>query len=115
MMIRRLKSKIHQARVTQVDLDFMDSVLIDLALMEAAGLSEGEIVQIDYGMSGHRFETHVIPGERNSGIVCLNGFSGRNAKIGDTITISAAIWESSENLNPFEPFLVFPTEENKLP
>ena len=71
--IEVIKSKIHRVRVTQADLNYVGSITIDEALLEAANIIEGEKVQIMDIDNGERFETYVIKGERDSGCICLNG------------------------------------------
>ena len=80
MYINILKSKIHRVRVTQADLNYIGSITIDEDLMDAANLIEGERVQIVNINNGERFETYVIKGERQTGMICLNGPAARGAK-----------------------------------
>ena len=68
-----LKSKIHRATVTQADLHYVGSCTIDIALMEAADLLEGEKVDIVDVDNGNRLSTYCIAGERGSGIISING------------------------------------------
>ena len=68
-----MKSKIHRVRVTEANLNYVGSITIDEDLMDAAGLIEGEKVQIVNNNNGERIETYVIKGERGSGCICLNG------------------------------------------
>ncbi|MDY3062667.1 MAG: aspartate 1-decarboxylase, partial [Bacteroidaceae bacterium] len=77
MTIEVLKSKIHCARVTDANLNYVGSVTIDEDLMDAAGLIAGEHVYIVDNNNGERFETYVIKGERGSGCLCLNGAAAR--------------------------------------
>ena len=77
MIMTMLKGKIHRATVVQAELDYVGSITIDEALMEAAGICEYEQVQIVDINNGQRFETYVIAGERNSGMICLNGAAAR--------------------------------------
>ena len=72
MFIEVVKSKIHKATVTEANLQYVGSITIDVALMEAANIIENEKVQIVNVNNGERLETYVIKGERNSGVVCLN-------------------------------------------
>jgi len=115
MLIQRFKSKIHRATVTQADLNYVGSVTIDEALMEAANLIEGEKVQIVNNNNGERLETYVIRGERNSGVVCLNGAAARKAQVGDTVIIMSYALMDFEEAKKFEPSVVFPDEKNRLP
>ncbi|MGI8533119.1 MAG: aspartate 1-decarboxylase [Geodermatophilaceae bacterium] len=68
-----LKSKIHRATVTQADLHYVGSVTVDEDLMDAADLLPGEQVTIVDVTNGARLETYVIPGERGSGVLGING------------------------------------------
>lgn len=97
MLLQFFKSKIHRATVTQANLHYVGSITIDETLMEAANLFEGEKVQIVNNNNGERFETYVIKGEKDSGMVCLNGAAARKAEIGDIIiVISYAIMTPEE-------------------
>ena len=75
--IEVIKSKIHRVSVTQANLNYVGSITIDEALMEAANMIEGEKVQIMDINNGERFETYIIKGERDSGCICLNGAAAR--------------------------------------
>jgi aspartate 1-decarboxylase len=72
MMIEVLKSKIHCARVTEANLNYMGSITIDEDLLDAANMIAGEKVYIADNNNGERFETYIIKGERGSGKICLN-------------------------------------------
>ena len=80
MMIEVLKSKIHCARVTEANLNYMGSITIDEDLMDAANMIAGEKVYIADNNNGERFETYIIKGERGSGKICLNGAAARNGE-----------------------------------
>lgn len=82
MMIEVLKSKIHCARVTEANLNYMGSITIDEDLMDAANLIAGEKVAIVDNNNGERFETYIIKGERGSGCICLNGAAARKVQVG---------------------------------
>jgi aspartate 1-decarboxylase len=110
-----MKSKLHRVTVTQADLNYIGSVTIDEALMEAADLLEGEKVQIVNINNGERLETYVIKGERNSGNICLNGPAARKVAIGDVIIIIAYGLMSMEEARNFSPKVVFPdTATNRI-
>ena len=114
MMIQRFKSKIHQARVTEANLNYVGSITIDEDLMDAANLLEGERVQIVNNNNGERLETYVIKGERGSGVICLNGAAARKAEVGDVVIIIAYGYMEIEEAKQFEPSVVFPDEQNKI-
>ena len=115
MMIQRFKSKIHRATITQADLNYVGSITIDEDLMEAADLIDGEKVQIVNNNNGERLETYVIPGERGAGTICLNGAAARRVQVGDTVIIIAYAWMEREEAKAYEPKVVFPDENNRLP
>ncbi len=115
MFIQRFKSKIHQAVVTEADLNYVGSITIDEDLMDAAQLLEGERVQIVNNNNGERFETYVIVGERGSGTICLNGAAARRVQVGDVVIIISYGYMTVEEAKAWKPVLVFPEEGNKLP
>ena len=115
MFIHIFKSKIHRATVTQANLNYVGSVTIDETLMEAANLLEGEKVQIVNNNNGERFETYVIRGERDSGMICLNGAAARKVQVGDTVIIMAYAMMTTEEARGFKPSVVFPDEHNRIP
>ena len=80
MQIEVLKSKIHRVKVTGADLDYIGSITIDEALLEAANMIEGEKVSIVNVNNGERFDTYIIKGKRNSGAIVLNGPAARSTK-----------------------------------
>src|SRR5687767_7994034 len=114
MFLQVFKSKIHRAVVTEANLNYVGSISIDEALMEAAGIIEGERVQIVNNNNGERLETYVIRGERDSGQICLNGAAARTCQIGDIIIIIAYAWITSEEAKDFKPKTVFPDSQNKI-
>lgn len=112
MLIQRFKSKIHRATVTEANLNYEGSITIDEALMEAANILEGERVQIVNNNNGARFETYVIRGVRNSGIICLNGAAARKVQIGDIIIIISYAFMSMEEAKLFQSVTVYPDQNN---
>ena len=115
MQIEVLKSKIHRVKVTGADLNYIGSITIDEALMEASNLIEGEKVTIVNINNGERFETYVIKGIKNSGEITLNGPAARKVQKGDVIIIISYALMEFEKAKAFKPWLVFPdTETNRL-
>ena len=114
MLIQVFKSKIHRAVVTEANLNYVGSITIDEALIEAAGLIPGERVQIVNNNNGERLETYVIKGERGSGEICLNGAAARKAEVGDVLIIISYGWMTPEEARAYEPKVVFPGENNQL-
>lgn len=92
-----MKSKIHRATVTQADLHYVGSVTVDLDLLDAADLLPGEQVDIVDITNGARLTTYVIPGERGSGVIGINGAAARLVQPGDlVILISYAMMDDAE-------------------
>jgi len=114
MRIDVLKSKIHRVKISQAELHYVGSITIDETLMEAANIIEGEKVQVVNVNNGERLETYVIKGERNSGMVCLNGPAARLAHVGDIVIVISYASMEFEEAKKFKPTLIFPTPENKL-
>ena len=114
MMRIMMKSKIHRATVTQADLDYVGSVTLDAALMEAADLLEGEQVAIVDITNGARIETYVIPGERGSGVIGINGAAAHLVHPGDLVIImSYAVLDDAE-ARSLEPRVVHVDEKNRI-
>ena len=115
MFIERMKSKIHRVRVTEANLNYVGSITIDEDLMDAAGLIEGEKVQIVNNNNGERIETYVIKGERGSGCICLNGAAARKTAVGDIVIIMGYGLMDFEEAKTFQPKVIFPDEQtNRL-
>ena len=112
MLIQRLKSKIHRVTVTEANLNYVGSITID---EEAAGIIEGEKVQIVNNNNGERLETYVIPGPKGSGAICLNGAAARKAAVGDVVIIISYRLMDIEEARTFRPSVIFPDEKtNRL-
>lgn len=114
MELRMLKGKIHRAAVTEACLDYVGSITLDEALMEAADILEYEQVQIVDINNGQRFETYVIAGERGAGQVCLNGAAARCVAVGDRIIIMAYADMSREEAKSHKPKVVFMDDDNHV-
>ena len=114
MQIQVVKSKIHRVKVTGADLNYIGSITIDEALMEASNLIEGEKVSIVNINNGERLETYVIKGNRNSGDITLNGPAARKVQKGDIIIIISYGIMDFEEAKTFKPALVFPNENNNF-
>jgi aspartate 1-decarboxylase len=114
MIIEVLKSKIHRAKVTQAELNYVGSITIDEDLIEAANIIPNEKVQIVNNNNGARFETYVIMGERGSGTICLNGATARLAQVGDIVIIMSYAYMEQDEARRYEPILIFPDTDNKL-
>ena len=115
MTIEILKSKIHRVTVTEARLDYIGSITIDSALMEAAGIQPGEHVHIVNNNNGARLDTYAIPGEAGSGVICLNGAAARLVQPGDIVIIMAYASMTPDEARGFTPRVIFPdTATNRL-
>lgn len=114
MKIEVLKSKIHRATITQANLNYIGSIEIDENLMNAANLIENEKVHIYNISNGERLVTYVIKGQRDSGIISLNGAAARKAQIGDLIIIISYASIEFEEAKKFKPSIIFPDNNNQL-
>ncbi len=115
MLIQRFKSKIHRCRVTEANLNYVGSITIDMDLVDAANMVEGERVQIVNNNNGERLETYIIAGERGSGIICLNGAAARRVAVGDVLIIISYGYMTAEEARNFTATTIFPDEHNRLP
>ena len=107
-----MKSKIHKATVTEANLQYVGSITIDTALMEASDILTNEKVQVVDNNNGSRFETYVIPGERGSGVICLNGAAARQVQVGDQVIIISYAMLTDEAARQYNPKVVFVDGEN---
>lgn len=115
MLVHVVKSKIHRVTVTEANLNYIGSITLDRDLMDAANIIANEKVSIVNNNNGERFETYVIPGERGSGVVCLNGAAARLVQPGDIVIIMAYAMMDMEEARVFKPAVVFPdTATNKI-
>ena len=97
MFIEVVKSKIHRVTVTE------------------ANLNPTEKVSIVNNNNGERLDTYVIPGERGSGVICLNGAAARKVQPGDVVIIMSYAMMDFEEAKHFKPAVIFPdTATNKL-
>ena len=113
MFIEVLKSKIHRVTVTEANLNYIGSIAIDENLMDAANLLENEKVQVVNINNGARFETYVIPGKSNSGIICLNGPAARLGEVGDILIVISYSWMEKKEAEKFKPRVVYVDKNNK--
>ncbi len=108
------KSKIHCATVTGADLNYIGSITIDTELMKAADILPYEKVQVVNNNNGARLDTYVITGPAGDGDICLNGAAARLVQPGDKVIIISYAALSREELDSFEPQIVFVDEHNNI-
>lgn len=115
MLIEMMQAKIHRVTVTETNLNYIGSITIDSALLEAAGIIPGQRVYIVNNNNGERLDTYVIAGPAGSGVVCLNGAAARKAQPGDVVIIMSYVQLTPEEARDFRPRVVFPdTATNRL-
>ena len=114
MMRIMMKSKIHRATVTQADLDYVGSVTLDAGLMEAADLLDGEQVAIVDITNGARIETYVIPGERGSGVIGINGAAAHLVHPDDLVIIMSYAMLDEAEARALKPRVVHVDERNRI-
>lgn len=114
MLLDFLFSKIHRATVTDANLEYVGSITIDESLMNASNLKEWQKVEVLNINNGERFQTYVIKGETNSGVICINGAAARKAQKGDKVIIVAYAAFEPKELKEFEPKIVLVDDNNRV-
>jgi aspartate 1-decarboxylase len=109
-----MKSKIHRAKVTESNLDYEGSITIDSTLMEAADIIPYEQVQIYNVTNGERFTTYAIKGEKDSGVICINGAAAHKARKGDIVIIATYASYDEKELAVFKPKKVYADDLNRI-
>ena len=109
-----LRSKIHRARVTQVDLDYEGSITIDRSLMEASDILPFERVEVLDVNNGARFGTYAIEGEANSGIIGINGAAARLVAKGDIVIILSYCQVPDDEAVNMTPSLIRVDSQNRI-
>ncbi len=109
-----MKSKIHRAKVTQADLHYEGSLTVDQTLMDAAQMIPYEMIKVYNVDNGERFETYVIPGPADSGVICLNGAAARKGHVGDLLIIVTSAWMGEEEAAAHEPVVVLVDAGNRI-
>ncbi|GAA1371878.1 MULTISPECIES: aspartate 1-decarboxylase [Peribacillus] len=109
-----MNGKIHRARVTEANLNYVGSITIDEDIIDAVGILPNEKVAIVNNNNGARLETYVIAGERGSGVVCLNGAAARLVQPGDIVIIISYVMVSEDKLGDHRPKVAIMDEYNKI-
>ena len=112
MEINMLKCKIHNATVTEANLNYVGSITIDSDLLDKSGMLEYEKVQVVNNNNGARIETYTFRGEPGSGIICLNGAAARHFEVGDVVIIMAYAHMSTKEAKEHHPTVVLVDKEN---
>lgn len=103
MTVEMMHAKLHRARVTEANLNYVGSITIDQNWMDEVGILPNEKVQVVNVTNGERLETYAIPGPRDSGIVCMNGAAARLAAVGDVVIIIAYAAMDYQEAKTFVP------------
>ncbi len=114
MMRKVLAAKIHRATVTQSNLDYEGSIALSPKLIEAAGLTQYEAVQIWNVTSGTRFETYTISAKEDTKDICINGAAAHLVKPGNLIIIARFIWLEEAACKDFQPKIIFVDSDNQI-
>lgn len=114
MTIDMLYSKIHNATITDANLNYKGSITIDKAILNQAKLFVGQKVEIANINNGERFSTYIIPGKENSKTICLNGAAARKVQIGDKIIIMAYASYNMEEVATYAPEIIILDDENNI-
>jgi aspartate 1-decarboxylase len=109
-----LRGKIHRATVTDANLNYEGSITVDKTLMEAMDLIEFESVHVWDVNNGERFETYVLEGERDSGVICVNGAAARKVARGDLVIIGAFTWLDEDSARRHQPKVVMVDGQNRV-
>lgn len=109
-----LKSKIHRATVTQADLHYVGSLTVGVDLMECADLLPGEQVDVVDINNGTRLTTYVIPGDRGSGVIGINGAAARLIAPGDLVIVISYASMPDRQARAFVPTVVFVDQHNRV-
>jgi aspartate 1-decarboxylase len=109
-----LLGKVHRATVTRADLDYVGSITIDRVLMEAAGFLENEKIDIYDVTNGARISTYVIPGERGSGEIGINGAAAHLVKPGDLVILASYGWLDAAEASNHRPRVVHVDSRNRI-
>ncbi|PIC56814.1 aspartate 1-decarboxylase [Sporosarcina sp. P12(2017)] len=107
-----MNGKLHRATVTEANLNYVGSITIDGALLEAAGMLPNEKVQIVNNNNGARFETYIIEGDPGSGVICVNGAAARLVQPGDIVIILSYAYVSDEEARTHQPTVLIMDEQN---
>ncbi|MBR0055923.1 MAG: aspartate 1-decarboxylase [Kiritimatiellae bacterium] len=112
MFSQLLKSKLHHLRVTSCAPEYQGSLLIDGALMEAAGIANWEKLLVANLENGERFETYAIAWRRGSGVACLNGAAACKGRVGDRLIVMTFALLDEKELKTHKPRVVVLDEKN---
>ncbi len=105
-----LRSKIHNAFITEANPAYIGSITIDSDLLQRVGLLPGEKVLVVSNTSGARLETYIIAGEPGSGVIAMNGAAAHRMRAGEQVIIMG--FELAEQ--PVQPCVALVDEKNRF-
>lgn len=114
MLRTMMHAKIHRASVTEANLNYVGSITIDIALLEAVGILPNELVAVVNNNNGARFETYTIAGARGSGVICVNGAAARLVQPSDIIIIIAYGQMTTEEAKQLQPKVAVMNVDNTI-
>lgn len=109
-----MNGKIHRARVTEANLDYVGSITIDQDILDRVDMMANEKVQIVNNNNGARLETYIIPGERGSGVICLNGAAARLVQKGDVVIIISYKLVAEDMVSTHTPKVAIMNRHNQI-
>lgn len=98
-LIEVISAKLHGIKITESALHYHGSVTIDEDILHKSGIRPMEFVYIWNKASGARISTYVLPGEKGSGVVCLNGAAARSCQVGDEVIISLSKYLTNDEMS----------------
>ena len=113
MLRTMLKSKLHQATVTAVELEYEGSLTVDRALLDAVRIAPYEKILVANLANGERFETYAIPAPAGSGVVSLNGATAHKGEVGDRLIVFAFAAVPEEEVAAHQPLILALDERNR--
>jgi len=114
MLVNICTAKLHRATVTGADLDYVGSITIDGALLEAAGFVPGQMVQITNISNAVLWRTYIVAGEKGKGEIVLNGPPARLFQKDDKIIVLGEAWVEAAEAATMNPTVVFMDERNQI-
>ena len=112
MLTKLLKAKLHRATVTFTDVNYHGSITIDTDLLKASGMLANEAVIVADCDNGNRFETYIIPGEKGSGVIGVNGAAARLTQIGHKVIVMSFVHATALELNDHSSRVVIVNDQN---
>lgn len=109
-----MNGKIHCATVTEANLHYVGSITIDEDILDAVDMTANEKVQVVNNNNGVRFETYIIPGERGTGVICLNGAAARLVQVGDIVIIISYALVEAAKAKAHQPKIAIMDQNNRV-